>query len=488
MEATEVRCSEGVFKSINGFAKYLGEHSKTVHERLNDGVKNGLSESDVVEKLILCSKLKKEFNLGRLPYYEDLVVFHGRLYPSRNVVINLMGWSRKTTLNLMNTGMSLEEIEQYYNRCTTKNKKCDLMSLLRSKTDENSKVFEENGRLVLEVYGKRYKTVTAFLNDYHTAYPTFRREIEIPGTTICQVVDSINHKFYFLGREFTSVSEFSRFYKLSFWVSKGLLEDVNKSENLFKLLYSAIKESGVNFDGELEYLIRISKGLKYNKEDIIYQIQNYSNLKEGCTYYFDGKSYLTLSEFYEDMNLKIKIGNTAERLFNEEREKVTLFKIPGILKGVSEEEITSKSPRFYVYCYFYDILKDSTRNFDVCLNEIYNMLRKGISASEIKNLLSDYRLLVDSAFKNSQTGSKSAFISIYLSGSITKSSLLDYFNMNLPNMRIIGLKKFLQYSNLKIIKASYKFNSLQYYLCERNGGLCYLSGNDLLGIAVESVK
>ena len=295
---------------------------------------------------------------------------------------------------------------------------------------------------------------------------------------------SINHKFYFLGREFTSVSEFSRFYKLSYWVSKGLLEDVNKSENLFKLLYSAIKESGVNFDGELEYLIRISKGLKYNKEDIIYQIQNYSNLKEGCTYYFDGKSYLTLSEFYEDMNLKIKIG----RLFNEEREKVTLFKIPGILKGVSEEEITSKSPRFYVYCYFYDILKDSIGIFDAYLNEIYNMLRMGMSASEIKILLIDYRLLVDSAFKNSQIGSKSTFISIYLSGSITKSSLLDYFNMNLPNMRITGLKKFLQYSNLKIIKASYKFNSLQYYLCERNGGLCYLSGNDLLGIAVESVK
>ena len=43
-------------------------------------------------------------------------------------------------------------------------------------------------------------------------------------------------------------------------------------------------------------------------------------------------------------------------------------------------------------------------------------------------------------------------------------------------------------SNIKIIKASYKFNSLQYYLCERNGGLCYLSGNDLLDIAVESVK
>lgn len=34
----------------------------------------------------------------------------------------------------------------------------------------------------------------------------------------------------------------------------------------------------------------------------------------------------------------------------------------------------------------------------------------------------------------------------------------------------------------------YRYNSSQYYLCDKDGSLCYLSGNDLLDIAVKSVK
>ncbi len=480
----EIKCSEGLFKSKVESTEYLeGLDIKVLNRYINSGRKNGLSESDVIKRVMLCNKIKKEFNLKCLPQYTNIVLFHGKYYPSVNYISKLMSWNGATVLKLMHNGMSIEEVEQYY--CN--NRMEEFLGLLKKGVDKNSKVFIENGELVLEVYGKRYNSLSGLLAEYNTTYSTFRNRLKLPDTSICQALNikESRKSFSFLGRDFDSVAEFGRFYNLSADVSQKLLKDINKAENLFKWIHSVVKESRVSYNGGVGWLIVISKNLIYNKEDVIYQIQNYANLKEGYTYYFDGKSYLTLEEFYNDMTPKICMGRT-ERLFIEEREKISLFKIPGILNGTFE--VTFKSIKFYIYLYFYDFLKHSLSHFDFYLNEIYDMLREGTPAIEIKNLLIGYRLLVDSAFKNSPVGSKSRFISTYLSGSITKNSLLNYFNLNLPNVRTTGLKKFLQYSDIKIIKASYKFNSLQYYLCERNGGLCYLSGNDLLGIAVESVK
>lgn len=76
---------------------------------------------------------------------------------------------------------------------------------------------------------------------------------------------------------------------------------------------------------------------------------------------------------------------------------------------------------------------------------------------------------------------------MYLSGSLTRSSLSNYFNIK-SRKAVAGIKKFLQFSDLKVIRVSYRYNSLQYYLCVRDDSLCYLSGNDLLEIAVESIK
>ncbi len=389
MEVAEIRCSEGVFKSIYEFARYLGVSDRAVHSWLEDGIKNGLSESDVIERVILCSKLKKEFNLRHIPQYEDIVVFHGKYYPGIGSIANLMGWNKKTVLKLMCNGMSLEDVEQYYKLKNTYKTDTDL---LKSKVDENSRVFEENGKLIIEVYGKKYKSITSLLDDYDIVYTTFRNKLKLPGVTICEILNNNTKRKYcwnsfsFLGRRFNSLAEFSNFYNLTRSMSERLLKDINKSEKLFKWLYSVVEESEVNFDGNMEYLLRVSRGLGYNKEDIRYQIQNYNNLKEGYTYYFDGKSYLTLRELYKDV--PILILKRARRLLNEEKERVALFKIVCILNGnFEEEEITFKSPKLYVYCYFYDLLEGSTASFDDRLNEIYDMLKEGLSVSEIKKII-----------------------------------------------------------------------------------------------------
>ncbi len=483
MEATEIRCSEGVFKSIDEFAEYLGVSDRAVHNRLEDGIKNGLSESDVIEKVILCSKLKKEFNLRNLPQYSDIVVFHGKYYPGVSSIINLMGWNKTSVQRLMLTGMGIEEIDQYY-----KTKKT-FIDLLKSKVDENSKVLEEDGRLVIEVYGKKYESVIDLVDDYGMAYSTFRNRIKLPDVSICEALNNTrcrrhrDFSFSFLGNKFNSLAEFCNFYNLTRGISEGLLKDINKSENLFKWLYSIVEESEVSFDGNLEYLIRISRGLGYNKEDIRYQVQNYNNLKEGYTYYFDGKSYLTLEELHK--NIPMLRSKRTRKLLNEEKKRIALFKVVCILNG-NFEEITFKSPKLYVYCYFYDLLEGSMASFDDCLNEIYDMLREGLSASEIKKLLNGYRLLLEAVFKNDSI-KINAFTTRYLSGSITRRSLLNYFNME-SQKKVTGLRKFLQFSDLKVIRVSYRYNSLQYYLCVKGNSLCYLSGNDLLEIAVESIK
>ena len=49
-------------------------------------------------------------------------------------------------------------------------------------------------------------------------------------------------------------------------------------------------------------------------------------------------------------------------------------------------------------------------------------------------------------------------------------------------------KAFLQYSEVEIIKEAYKVSDTEYFLCKEGSELKYLSGTELLDIALESVK
>ena len=487
----EIKCSEGVFNSKEELAEYLGRSLRGLDSLLKEGKKSGLSESDAIDRAILCNKVKKEFNLKRFPQYTNIVLFHGKYYPSVEYLSKLKGWRSWVVLDLISAGLSLEEIDlQFKQQGSNTAIRIESFTLLKSKVDEDSKVFVENGEVVIEVKGKKYRSIPDLANDYGISLSCFRRRIRCPGVSICQALDieTVAHhspySFSFLGKNFNSRKEFCDFYNLPYETGRYLLQDIDRAENLVKWLYSIVDESNITFNGDLNYLLKISRGLDYNKEDIMYQIQNYANLKEGYTYYLGGKQYKGITEFHGDVKLLYQ-SNKIKKFINVDKEKIALYKIADMINGVSTEQITYKSPKTYVYIYFYDFLKGvKTAHMNAFLGEIYTMLESGLSALEIKNLLIDYRSLIKSVYKSDVKANR------FIQGSflyLSKGKLLDYFNMN-SMTRFNGLQRFLQYSNLKIIAASYRYNSLQYYLCDNDGSLCYLSGNDLLDIAVKSVK
>lgn len=115
-----------------------------------------------------------------------------------------------------------------------------------------------------------------------------------------------------------------------------------------------------------------------------------------------------------------------------------------------------------------------------------------------------YNYIIRSVYKSRSKWEM--FIRSNLGGFVSERSLLEYFNCKIiefrddgeilcvdfkkgaEKRRLYGIRNFLQYSNIDVLNVSYSYNSLQYFLCRRDGELVYLSGNELLDIAVDSVK
>lgn len=99
-------------------------------------------------------------------------------------------------------------------------------------------------------------------------------------------------EFTFLGISFSSVFALGRYYNLDKSSIKRQINlyGIDGVEKLFAWLISIEKESGVDLpdDCKWNYLLKISRNLRYNKEDIIYQIRNYDKLDEDCSFYLGG--------------------------------------------------------------------------------------------------------------------------------------------------------------------------------------------------------
>ncbi len=185
----EIRCSAGVFNNKEELAEYFGRSVRSLNDAIGKGRRSGLSEADVIERLILCSKVKKEFNLKTLPSYINIVLFYGKYYPSVRYLSKLMGWNNATVLNLMKTGMSLEEIDlRFKQKGSNTVIKAETFALLKSKVDENSNVFVENEEVIIEVRGKKYKSIPDLVNDYDISLDSFRKRLKRPGVSIYQAL------------------------------------------------------------------------------------------------------------------------------------------------------------------------------------------------------------------------------------------------------------------------------------------------------------
>lgn len=58
----------------------------------------------------------------------------------------------------------------------------------------------------------------------------------------------------------------------------------------------------------------------------------------------------------------------------------------------------------------------------------------------------------------------------------------------LNNSYVSTVKKFMVYSDVEVMKRSYRVGSISYYLCRVGDSVEYLSGDELLEIALKSIE
>ena len=92
MSAKEIKCSEGAFTKEE-FLAYLYNEKSSFERYIRKGKKDGQSEEEIIEDLILCNKIKKNFNLGLLPVKERIIKYRGTYYPSVSSWAKMNNWS-----------------------------------------------------------------------------------------------------------------------------------------------------------------------------------------------------------------------------------------------------------------------------------------------------------------------------------------------------------------------------------------------------------
>lgn len=478
---TEIKCSEGVFTEEE-FLSYLGISSKSFKKYITAGKKNGQSKEDIIEDLIVCSNIKKKFNLARLPRKEDIIEYHGTYYPSVSYWAKMNHWSKNKVISLFDNGLTLEEIESTCKYKEEKKRSVDeLYAFYKSREDDKVKISKSDHILIDVLGGKTYISIKGLAKDYDISYTTISRRLD-RGCSFSQAIGLVEvekkvKSFFFLGVKFESITEFSNYYNISknsasIWLAKYGLAGLEK---LFIWLDSIEKESGINLSPDLKwnYLLKISSRLNYNKGDIVYQIKNLDKLDSDCNYYFGGKSFKRLIDVYDEYGINTQTYGYEMFL----KEKVPFYIIVDIIAGVNIPKLSYKSPSTYLYFYYKDTIHNM--NIESEIEDIRDHFKKGYTADEILSTRKNCLSLIES------TVNRKYFIQYKLNGIISKERMIGFFNSTV-NMSI--KKAFLQYSEVEIIKEAYKVSDTEYFLCKEGSELKYLSGTELLDIALESVK
>ncbi len=486
---TKIRCSEGVFR-LRDFLDYIEMSYDDFKRCMKLRSEKGNSEKDIIEGLILCKKIKKRLNLNITPHIENVVKFHGEYYPSVEYVSKMNGWDSNRVVELMKNGISLEEMDKYIHRRKS-NMAEKTYNLLKSGEDENSNVIRKGDYITIQVHDKEYETLGSLAREYGLDPQHFVRRLE-KGYSISEALSVKRRKVpvTFLGKNFDSISGISAYYGMPRDLPRVGIESYGLSgfEKLIGWLICVVEESGVSLPNDVkwEYLLRIARGLKYNKEDIIYQIKNFSKLEKGCNFYLGGRSYRYMSDFYTDTGLYSKAF-----LYNKIMvENPPIYRIADMLNGIFDIKITCLSYSSYLYLYFEDLVKKmgTQQEIEFQVESIRDQLRSGCSPEEVVTSRKDCMLLLKSVFPASRT--PRTFVRNNLGYVASMERLVEYFNLGNGGSKhsIKNIKKFLQCSDIKILKKSHRVGDIQYYLCEKGDKLEYLSGTELLDIALESVK
>ena len=502
MESVKIRCSEGVFTKEE-FLAYLGISYVSFRRYIAGGKENGHSEEEIIEDLILCNKIRKKFNLRLLPSKDTVVECHGDYYPSVSYWARMHHWAPTEVSNLLAKGLTLEEIEGIFvnkkkiqhrkgkeegerHKCRSEN---ELYAFYKSREDDKVKISKKCGcPLIINVLGvKTYTSIRDLAEDYgisrQTVYKRLNRGYSFSKAIGLGEKEERSKSFFFLDLKFDCLTDFCNYYNIGGVIARSLLSRYGKEgvEELFIWLNSIEKESGINLpsDFKWDYLLKMSSWLRYNKEDIVYQIKNLNKLDSGCAYYFGGKSYKGLTDVLTELRIR---GTFGYEMFL--KEKVPLYVIADIVAGVNIPKLTYKSPSTYLYFYYRDTFHNL--NIDYEIDDIRSHLKKGYTADEILSTRKNCLFLIESSGVN-----RKHFIQSKLNGIVSKERMVGFFNstVNKGDNHILSMKKaFLQYSEVEIMKEAYRVNDTEYFLCKEGNELKYLSGTELVDIALESVK
>ncbi len=512
MSAKEIRCSEGVFTKEE-FLAYLNIGIANFERYIRKGKRDGQSEEEIIEDLVFCNKIKKNFNLGQLPIKEKIVKYHDTYYPSVScwIKMNNLSKSKRVVLDLFAKGFTLDEIESILvnNKKKKQNKqernenekevrpriqrqsKDERYAFYKSMEDDKVKISKKSNHLLIDVVGgKSYTSVVDLAKDYGMSAGSVNYRLKkchsfSQAIGLSEKEWGRGSSFSFLGLAFGSLQEFSSYYNIGISVARNLLHkyEIARLEELFVWLDSVEKESGANLPSDFKwnYLIKISSLLSYNKEDIVYQIKNLDKLEDGCTYYFGGKSYKRLDDVYAEYRMYSTYGY---KMFL--KEKVPLCVIIDIIVGTNIPELSYKSPSSYLYFYYRDIFYSQDIESEIA--DIRDHFKKGYTANEIMSTRKICMFLIKTS-----GGDEKKFIRSRLGGIVSKERLIGYFNLAGENVhtapKLTGIKRrFMVYSTVEIIKASYRTKDTLYFLCREGSELKYLSGTELVDIAIESVK
>lgn len=446
----KIVCSDGSFNSVKEFVDYLGISYctyKSYQKRFRSG------EKDFYEGILLASKLRKEFSLKYLPKIENIVCYNGKYYPGANFLLK-----DKDNCSVISN-----------------NRKANLYKVLKKGEDDYSKVCLEDNNLVLLVNGVNYGTVEELVSDYGLNRSTFMTRLKAglsiyESLTIEKNAIIGNGSIHFLGKDFRTVVDLCDHYKIDYqtWYYMTKSNGKEKVERLFSQLFDLIKESNVNCYDRLEFIIQIAKALGWNKTDIVYQLRNMDKIQDGCVCYLGGKSYKSVVEFYKDYNLNPYKGVFADFLHGG---NYPVCVIADILSGSSHYNFTEDSPSIYLYLYFKEYMSKKTVSVKSLLKEIRGKIKDGYSVGKIKNRLSTikhFQMLYNTVYNNV----------------LSEEVMINAFNVGSVSL----LNSFLSHSNTTILKRSYTVGCVSYYLCVVGNSIEYISGNELLEIALESVK
>ena len=487
-DCEKIVCSKGTFNSVREFMEFLGMSKGSFYNyRWNY---EDYSKEEFYERLIIASDLKKKYNLHTLPMQEDIVSYKGEYYPNINYVANVTGVSKDTLKRKLREGYSKEDAIKYCEESAKKQKRKEenakIANTLRDVKDEKAEVFFR-GNIISKIVvdGIIYKDIDTMVKAYKTTKSEFLRGVKSYGS----IYDALNNvetkdieSIEFIGKVFNNSLELCNFYKISekFWKSLTKKYTIGYLEKVFRCTLDILKLG--KYSSNFENVASLVVSFHLNKDDVLYQLENSDKVEKGCKYFLGGKSYKSLYTYYRKYDLPISSNSVLYSLIKED--SLPIYKIADFVSNKGYRLSDSDYSAFF-YIYFKDLLIIRNLRYTKDFIEVVRgKLRDGFSIEEIKKKLTDINKLMSIVYGRGGVGSR---MNLYRkSGSSVET--VEGVRCILNNSFVGTVKKYMVYSDVEVMKRSYRVGSVSYYLCRVGDSFEYLSGDDLLERALKSIE